>query len=152
MPAKLYKQYPAPPKMPLSLSPHAEDNERAICFIVNSAYENACSKINGTLAKLSPEQQEKLHDMAEERGFSSTPDYLRARISEISRFYLGYRTGLTWVRDNFNGEDVTLHNVSAHLTELSDALGIKLTDQIYRTLSSSIDETLEASFGKGRRR
>lgn len=143
-----FKRFDAPPKIPIRISDHPEDNERILADIVNTGYDYSRKKVDKALASVGTDVAEKLEDAAEEHGFDSISDYLGKRIAEVSQLYVGYRTGLLWVKDNFNGKDVTISNISIKLTELSENLGTKLTTEIYRTLTSNLDMVLDARYGK----
>ena len=148
-----HKVFPLPPAITLPPIPlTADEAEAKVNELVDESYEHAVGKINKGLSTLDKYKVHKLQVAAEEAGYKEATDYLRAQLKTISTCYIGYRTKLMQIREDSTQQDITMGYISNALTDLSETIGMHITEQVYRALSRSMDEVLQEHYGnpKGR--
>jgi len=139
MSAQTYKKFPLPPLMLANFPEDPTARQEEVGRIVDAAYDRAAKKINPTFSSLSKDKVHKLQAQAEEEGYENVTAYILSKLEDMSAAYVGCRTGMVTVVDSDTGRNITSTIISNNATDLSDALGLHLMEQIYRAVTSSVD-------------
>ena len=129
---------------------HLMDENQVADLVLGVAIDtvnNALPLLNPLVQKLPESRVEKILQASCEAQ-QNAATFMGSQLQTLAVLYVGYRTDMIEVTDkDGSGNSSISGTLGMKLNELSDLLGKKTTDEIFRTIGNQADDILEQRFG-----
>ncbi len=123
-----------------------EEREQVMDDMMNDAFTAAQPELVEKLGKIQG-VDERIQEAYEGKEID-TEEWLSHQIAMILYAYMSHRTGIIALEDSEDKKDVTKPFLSTVVSDASEILGSKATQELLRTLSYHADTVIEERFGR----